>query len=441
VLLRSGNLTNPEERTIQIQLSGLQIPADGISICVELETQLGDPDAGGGAFNRIKVWEMEQDYQQPGIQQDLVFEYTFEQMFSLEGTQLTPTPTGYYRVRLTITPQMPSEVDPSTDHGETVVELDEIFLLENQWVVPLVSENQRPVLGPRELVVFYTDMTPYQTNTYQRGNRMRRESINRYIGDVIVPGMLEVIRLETETWGLGWDRAWRGHRDVNWPNSLTVALTDDGIWYHGKAPKGGYETISINVHQLDLKTYSDLTDWILSIFSHELFHNLQRSQNMQAGGHGDIAGRAGTWELVTEGTALLVETYVREQYQFSDGRQGNPYSLRAYRFQNLGMLEVEELEAYLLTVSPYDVAVYWRFIAAQCSGPESVESVKFIRRVLAYLYSNPDLLSASPEQLPAAYPELMDRVFLDQSQCPFNNFTESLASFSRFLALREMDTK
>lgn len=442
VLLNNGKLTDPMERTLRIVLTGLEVPVLGFSIHLEVETQLGDPDVGGGAFNRIKVWEIEREYQQSDSTQEMAFEYTFGQNLSLNSAQSETTPTGYYRVHITISENSPSETSGPSNRAESVVEVDYAFLLENQWVAPLASGSAVPEAGPQELVVFYNDMTPYQTDTYQPGNRLERKNINRYIGNVIVPAMLEIIHLETETWGVDWDPAWQGHRGGQWSRSLTVALTDDGIWYHGKAPKGGYATISINVHQMDLKTYSDLTDWILSIFGHELFHNLQRSQHMQAGGRGSIEGQSGTWELVTEGTALLVETFVREEYGFADGPQGNPYSLRDRRFQDLGVVKPGELGTYLLTVSPYDVVVYWRFVSSQYASTRSqeggvTENLQFIRHTLEILYTSPDLLSAGPDQLPTVFPQLMDRAFASQPQSPFSDYASSLASFARFLALSE----
>ena len=56
VLHRNGTLTDPDERTLIVEVSGIELPPTGVTVTLEIETQHGDPDLGGGSSNRIPAW-------------------------------------------------------------------------------------------------------------------------------------------------------------------------------------------------------------------------------------------------------------------------------------------------------------------------------------------------------------------------------------------------
>ena len=55
VLYRNGELTNPDERTVIVEVSGIEVPPPGITVTLALETLHQDPDQGGIDRSRISV--------------------------------------------------------------------------------------------------------------------------------------------------------------------------------------------------------------------------------------------------------------------------------------------------------------------------------------------------------------------------------------------------
>lgn len=401
VLLRNGALTPAEERTLLVTLTSQQkTSAAPVYIEIRLETQKGDPDRNSASSSRITAYQRVLK-----VEASVTQEITFGAVSLAAGELVDPNPTGYYRLVIRAVDMAGERIEQS----EVVV--DYAFLLENQWVAPLQAPESA---GPQELLVYYTDMTPFQVNSFDPQGRLARQEVNGYIETVVIPGMQAVFALQ-QSWGFEWHPEWRGFRPEGLPGQLTVALTDRSEWYHGPAPRGGYGLIAINVNQYRLQTYSTLTDWIVSMFSHELFHNWQRSLNQHAGGQGDTEGRHDVWEVVTEGTALLVESLTRETLGFADGTNGSPYTARAAAF--ISRLESTDaaFELPFSTMSPYEMVVYWRYLydSSRVDGSSQHNTsagLAIIRRTLASLYSDKGLLDIQPQDLAAGFTRLMERV-------------------------------
>jgi hypothetical protein len=444
VLHRNGVLTGSEERTLFIRLSGLPDIGGNQTVNLRIETQQGDPDAGGGSMNRLTVWEEQQTIHtttpKKGRFADLYFAYTFTPSTATNESELNPTPTGYYRLSVTVRPS-------DAPREKQVYETNYAFLLENQWYAKLpVLKHSDAGAGPKFLVLYYTDMTPFQAHTYGGGDRLPRAQVTDYIRQEIVPRMVDIYTLLSDNWGFSWDPRWTGYRSGIDPKTLTVALTDADLWYHGRAPQGGYSSISINVHQLDLKSYSDLTDWILSIFSHELFHNQQRNLSLHKGGLGEVEGAHSAWEIVTEGTALLVESITRQHLGYLDAPEEDPFFARAQAYFAGKGTDAPHLNTSITAISPYEMVVYWRFLFEQCGkdalagGPEAA-GLEFIHYTLEELYVRPELLNIEKTALPDNFPNLMDQVFSHFGRCPYTSYPESLIDFARSIYNLRLTTR
>ncbi|MGW8249008.1 MAG: hypothetical protein ACWGO1_00070, partial [Anaerolineales bacterium] len=106
VLTRNGELTAPYERTLDITINSLVVPAGGITVTIKLETQHGDPDLGGGDRSRITVWQAARWIQgnqgtvQTGAEASFMDE-SFQVVFGATNPVDqggSPTPTDYYRL-------------------------------------------------------------------------------------------------------------------------------------------------------------------------------------------------------------------------------------------------------------------------------------------------------------------------------------------------------
>lgn len=402
VLLRSEKLTVPQERTlivtIQPAAAGTAVQSE---LQVRLETQNGDPDRFGTISSRLVVYSGQLQVNDTPT----VLEIRLDGTTVIDGEVYDPTPTGYYRLVFSQAGQ--EEREGTAD--EMVI--DYAFLLENQWVTRLQSAGEP---GPQELVVYYNDMTPFQYNSFDPDGRLTRGEVNGFLREVVIPGMAAIFDLQ-KAWGFEWHPQWHGFRQEVSSSQLTVALTDRDIWYHGPAPKGGFGLISINVNQYRLQTYSSLTDWMLSIFSHELFHNQQRNLSLQAGANGSTEGQHSAWEIVSEGTALLVESLTREVLGFSDGSGGNPYSVRAAAFYSRLDSISEQDGLPFEQMSPYEMVVFWRSLYDRSRGNAAGvqgtrQGLEIVRQTLEILYGDPRLLNIDKDQLSAGFDRLMERL-------------------------------
>ena len=128
VLYRNAQLTASQERTINIILSGIEIPAKGILVRLSVETQHGDPDQGGDEDLRIIVWQEERRVENSESGVVVVFTTEFGGMTASVNGPI-PTPSDYFRYTLTVT-------DSEDTPLYTFIE-DYAYLMESQWVAPL----------------------------------------------------------------------------------------------------------------------------------------------------------------------------------------------------------------------------------------------------------------------------------------------------------------
>jgi hypothetical protein len=431
VLYENDTLSDEASRTISLEITGIQLPAGGGNLGVKIETQEGDPDRSSVEDYRIPVFETEIMLENDSLRARKTRRIQIDHTFSATTQAGIPTPTGYYRVEAVFTPAL---ADGDSDQRAA---LEYAFLLENQWTVELEDlQAGAGGSGPSELVVYYMDMTAYQISAYRPNDRLTRAEVRPFVGDVLVPGMVKAINRQTLEWGFQWAPDWTSFRGGEDARRISVALTQTGLWFHGQAPAGGYATISINVKQTDLKTFDSLVDWILTIFSHELFHNLQRSISQEAGGSGVIDGEFEAWEFVTEGTAVVAESVYNPQLGFAHGTAEGPYFSRAKKFIAGGQNTSGSLNSSYSSISPYEAAIYWRFLYEQCGGlvdgeENSSAGMEVIFKTLEELYADEGLLNIQPEEMPASLAVLMDRVFSKLDTCPFADFRSSLAAFHR----------
>jgi hypothetical protein len=289
------------------------------------------------------------------------------------------------------------------------------------------------------LIVYFTDMVPFQKGTRDPSSRLPREDVPGYVGSELVPRMVEAFRLQTDAWGFPWHNAWTSYRRGEDAERLSVALTDDRTWFHGKVPVSAHAGISIRVAGGDNATYDTLVDGVMSSFHHELFHNLQRSINQHQGGDGRLGGAGDAWEFFSEGTAVVASSVGASHAEFS--AMARAYSGRANSFIGYSGLLNHDLNRSYAAMSPYNAAIYWRFLYEQCGRREdgSVDvalGMGLIRRVLTILYAGEVVDIVASRDLVGALPEVMDRA-LASSPCPFDTYTESLTAFANAIyALR-----
>ena len=105
VLYRNAQLTASQERTLNITLSGIEIPPQGIDVRLSVESQHSDPDLGADDNNTIIVWEEERWIDSSeGMQSGaaIVFSTEFAGI-TPSGNGPVPTPTDYFKYQLTVT--------------------------------------------------------------------------------------------------------------------------------------------------------------------------------------------------------------------------------------------------------------------------------------------------------------------------------------------------
>ena len=54
VLRRNGALTDPAERTLLVEVAGLEVPPPGVTVTLSVETQRSDPDLADTVSSRIR---------------------------------------------------------------------------------------------------------------------------------------------------------------------------------------------------------------------------------------------------------------------------------------------------------------------------------------------------------------------------------------------------
>jgi hypothetical protein len=245
VLHRNSTLTNPEERTLLVEVSNIAVPPAGVAVSLQLETQHGDPNEADGSSGRVTVWdETRRIANSSGITETgVTILFTVEFYTVLGEAELTTTPTDYFRYDIAVSDNSQSAEEPIHASSKEYA-----FLMENQWVTRLPEVRERsPGAAPDELIVYYCDMFPFKGDHRDPVTWLPRSEIPDFVQTDLVPAMVEGFRVQTDAWGFPWDQAWTSYRPGDGAGRLSVALTDGETWYHGLAPGRGNSGIAINV--------------------------------------------------------------------------------------------------------------------------------------------------------------------------------------------------
>ena len=434
VLKRNGVLTPGFERTLVVSVNRLSIPRSGLFLDLRIETEHSDPDFGGGKRNQIEIWHETQfvPYSSDHVQ-SVDFTITFNQAARPEERTIQ-TPTDYYAYRLAVI----------NAQGEKLQEIngDYAFLLENQWIVPLpkVLEDS-PGAAPHRLVLYYCDMIPFQRDTEDPFTRLKRHEVERYIQTELIPTMAHAFEMQTNGWELPWYREWTNYRMDEDPKMLSVALGEYKTWYHGTSLFRGNAMISIRVDG-NFGEYSTLTDGIMSVFHHELFHNQQRNINLHFGANGNLSGQNEAWKIFSEGTAVLASAVGQPNVEFEPMIQPRSYVKRVKTFLGQeGLIGGGLNESY--TEIPYHTALYWRFLYEHCGGlvngrEDPATGMEIIRHVLEILYEGKVVDINSSSDAASALPKIVDLALQKTPSCEFRTYEESLLRFSEAVFMLRM---
>jgi hypothetical protein len=436
VLKRNGQPASLSERTLFVSVEGLETPPAGAFVTVSFETQHGDPDQGGKEEDRIQVWS--ETVWVPGSSQgprlaSFELEAVFEPEMHLDG-QVIKTPTDYYRYQISV---HANDLERSLLASYSA---DFAFLLENQWIAPIeVIPGKANLTGVTDLAIYYSDMFPFGTSIHSPEYRLPRQQVDEFIQVELVPAMLESIRTQTEGWGFTWHEEWVSYRPNDVPGRLSVALFKRGLWYHGVVSSAGHSGISIRVDG-GMGDYQSLADGIMATFHHEFFHNLQRGINLHLGGDGEIGGKDGAWMFFSEGTAELATAVAQPDIQFTKDHGERSYPRKTAGFVGREGISNGSLNMGPQEISPYDAAVYWRYLYEQCGGlagevEDPAAGMEVIRSTLEILYAAEVVDVSTSTELIRYLPEIMDRVFEKTPACPFESYDDSLLHFSRAIYL------
>jgi hypothetical protein len=433
VLNRNGVPTPAFERTLIISVDGLAIPESGAYVQLVIETQHGDPDLDRKNKSRIRVRKESTFVPYSALQPNgpaIELRITFDPTLKLPD-QTIRTPTDYYRYRIAVSDAQGNQLESHTE--------EYAFLLENQWRVPLPSVlEDTPGAAPDELLVYYYDMVPFQTDVSDPDTQIPRQEVGRYIQTELIPQMVHAFETQSNLWDLPWYQEWSNHRLDEDPKTLSVALGGDRTWFHGKAPSLGHAMISIRVDG-SFGEYSRLTDGIMSVFHHELFHNQQRNISFHFGSKGHIAGRAEAWELFSEGTAVLASSVGQPGIQFEVLAQSRSYIRRANAFIGSQDAMDSGLNKSYKEI-PYHTALYWRFLYENCGGvtaggEDPSTGMKVIRHTLETLYTGELVQISASTDVAGALPLILDRALQSTPSCAFRSYEESLIHFARAIYL------
>jgi hypothetical protein len=438
VLSRNGAPTPRAERSLHISLDNLQVPPSGLYAALEIETQHNDPDRGEKNTGKIIVWKEKRFVSQsadPQMARTVDFQLTFPPMIEYQGKTIQ-TPTDYFNYRLTFWDA----------EGKLLraIEQSYAFLLENQVRVPLPKVLEAaPGAAPRQLVVYFCDMIPFQSSFRDPETRIPRKDVEQYVQAELIPAMVEAFRVQTDVWNLPWYTEWKNFRSEEDPKTLSVALDEYGTWFHGAAPSLGHAMISIRVDG-SFGEYDSITEGIMSVFHHELFHNQQRNISQHFGAKGNISGKDGAWEIFSEGTAVLASLVGQPAIQMAASALPRSYLKRANAFIGAEGVFPGGLNLSY-TRMPYQTALYWRYLYEQCGGiqygvEDPAAGMQVIRHVLETLYSGQIVDINSSTATVANFPKILDVALYRTSSCPFHNYEESLVRFTRAIyELRHSD--
>jgi hypothetical protein len=432
VLTRNGELTGASERTLEIEVYGIEVPPAGVTVTLSLVTQHPDPQMEAPR-ERIRVWSeaifIENTTSVAQAGSAVKYQHEFDLTFPSDPKPVL-TPTDYYRLDIDLQDAGQSEAEP-VHWGD----LEYAFLLENQWAVPLPEVLEyAPGAAPNTLVVYACDMfMPARTSSGEEPGIARR-NFSGFLQNKIIPSMVEAFRNQSDTWQFPWYPEWTSYRSDEDGNGLSVALSDGKTWFHGPVTELGNARISLTLKYQDLIHQNEIPARLMKTFHHELFHNIQRSINKHFGGDGDLDGKDDAWTFFSEGTALFAPSVGQPYEEFHPKFSGEGYLDRANQFivwdLNAGYDQVNQLSA-----------LYWRFLYEKCGGmkdgsEDPQAGMQVIQRAIGTLYSGKVVDVSASGDLVKSLPAVMDRA-LAGSACPFHTYEESLIAFARAIyALR-----
>lgn len=429
VLNRNGSPTPSFERTLEVTVNNVPVSPPGSYVELAIGTQHSDPDLGKREDNHIEIWKETAFVPQSSVKEgyaSLHFTVTFDAHTNLHNKVIV-TPTDYFQYQISI---LDMHGNKQYSHIEEYA-----FLMENQWRVPLpkVLESS-PGAAPDRLLVYYYDMLPFQVDPSDATTRMSRQNVEQYLQTELLPAMVEGFRTQSSMWEFPWHAEWRNFRRDEDPKTLSVALIDADTWFHGEPPSLGHSMISIRVDG-SFDEYETLTDGILSVFYHELFHNHQRNISLHFNGHAQIAGKENAWMMFSEGTAVLASSVGLPTVQFSETAQSRSYMKRANAFVGGDAVVGGGLNKSYTRI-PYQTAAYWRFLYEKCGGlnngkEDPAMGMQVIRTTLETLYMGGLVDIGSSTDLIDSLPIIMDRVLANSPVCPFHSYEESLSAFAR----------
>ena len=405
---------------------------------LEIETEHGDPDLGRDSQARIRVWDEKRFISSPAdpqASQSVDFTVTFQRLFEHQEKAIH-TPTDYFRY----------QVNLSDAKGKLLRTFEQpyAFLLENQWQVPLPKVLEAtPGAAPQELVLYFYDMVPFQSSFRDPESRIPRQDVERYIQTELIPAMVEAFQVQTDVWDMPWYEEWTNSRSEEDPKTLSVALNEYGTWFHGAAPSLGHAMISIRVDG-SFGEYASITDGIMSVFHHELFHNQQRNISLHFGAKGNISGEDRAWELFSEGTAVLASLVGQPSVQMASSTLPRSYLKRANAFIGSDGVFPGGLNMSYTEI-PYHTALYWRYLYEQCGGitdgqENPAAGMQIIRQVLETMYSGEIADINSSTSAVQVFPRILDVALYRTPTCPFHSYEESLVHFMRAIyQLRRAD--
>lgn len=437
VLNRNGVLTPGFERTLLLSLENLAVPKSGLYARLIIETQHSDPDLGRKNTNKVQLWKETKFIPYSVEPQRLVavdFNIAFQGFLKRQQKSIQ-TPTDYYSYQITLL----------DSQGNTLQEISEeyAFLMENQWRVPLPKVLEAsPNAAPNELLIYYYDMIPFQADLRDPDTQIPRQDVGRYIQTELIPAMVDAFETQTNLWQLPWYEEWSNYRTDEDPKTLSVALGEYSTWFHGSAPSIGHALISIRVDG-SFREYSNITDGILSVFHHELFHNQQRNISLHFGDKGNIAGNDEAWKLFTEGTATLASFVGQPTVQFEPAIRMRTYLKRANTFIGSDGGFIGNLNKNYQEI-PYHLAIYWRFLYESCGGikngiEDPATGMQVIRHTLETLYKGEVVNVSSSTDVTEALPRILDIALKATPSCTFRTYDESLIHFARAIYLLRLE--
>lgn len=437
VLYRNGVLTPGFERTLYLSVENVEVPASGLFVQLIIETQHGDPDLERKRDVRLVVWK-ETRFVSPDTlaeeREDMEFTVRFDPLTELPGRSIQ-TPTDYYRYKIHISDAQGNRIESYAQ--------DYAFLMENQWRVPLPPVLEAdPGAAPDELVVYYYDMVPFQRDLRDPLTRIPREGISRYIQTELIPAMVEAYQVQSNLWGFPWYAEWRNFRLEEDAKTLSVALGAYKTWFHGKPASLGHSMISIRVDGT-AGEYDNLTDGLMSVFHHELFHNHQRNMSLHYAERAAIAGKDEAWMMFSEGTAVLASAVGQPEVQFEPGSQLRSYMKRAHAFIGAEGIVSGGLNRSYQDI-PYHTALYWRFLYEQCGGlgrdgEDPARGMQVIRQILETLYQGKVVDINASVDTASGLALVIDETLRSTSSCPFRTHEESLVHFARAIYMLRLE--